>query len=143
MNDETWDAVCDSLKTHPTLEVLDLCPGRINPSTVPSVTRSQVQALLDMMKMNMSIHTIHLHLRYSDHARESVIPYLETNRLRSRVRAIQKNTPDCVPCQGSCWDAPFLLLVLMQIAFGCFYQEMPKLLFYNTPQTMLPTIDVR
>jgi hypothetical protein len=31
MNDETWDAVCDSLKTHPTLQVLDLCSDAIVP----------------------------------------------------------------------------------------------------------------
>jgi hypothetical protein len=48
-----------------------------------------------MMKMNMSIHTIQLQFRYSDHAffEESVIPYLKTNRLRPRVRAIQKTRP--------------------------------------------------
>jgi hypothetical protein len=45
--------------------------------------------------MNVSIHTIHLQLRYSQHElfRESVIPYLATNRLRPRVRAIQKTRP--------------------------------------------------
>jgi hypothetical protein len=50
---------------------------------------------LDMMKINMSIHTIHLHVHYLDHEfyRESVIPYLATNRLRPRVRAIQKARP--------------------------------------------------
>jgi hypothetical protein len=93
--DETWYAVCDSLKTHPTLEVLHLSPLYSNPSTVPTVTLSRIQALLDMMKMNVSIHTIHLQLRYSQHElfRESVIPYLATNRLRPRVRAIQKTRP--------------------------------------------------
>jgi hypothetical protein len=93
--DETWYAVCDSLKTHPTLEVLHLSPVHRSPSTVPAVIASRIQALLDMMKMNMSIHTIHLHLRYNDHAffRESVIPYLTTNRLRPLVLAIQKTRP--------------------------------------------------
>ncbi len=45
--------------------------------------------------MNMSIRTIHLQFLSSDHAffEESVIPYLETNRLRPRVRAIQKTLP--------------------------------------------------
>jgi hypothetical protein len=50
---------------------------------------------LDMMKMNVSIHTIHLQFLYSQHElfRGSVVPYLETNRLRPRVRAIQKTRP--------------------------------------------------
>jgi hypothetical protein len=93
--DETWYAVCDSLKTHPTLEVLHLSPVNNNTSTVPAVITSRIQALLDMMKMNMSIHTIYLQLRYSQHElfRGSVIPYLETNSFRPRVRAIQKTRP--------------------------------------------------
>jgi hypothetical protein len=47
------------------------------------------------MKMNVSIHTIHLDSRYRQHAiyLRSVIPYLETNRFRLRVRTIQKARP--------------------------------------------------
>jgi hypothetical protein len=90
MCDETWDSVCDSLKTHATLEVLNLSSIYKDATTALSV-----QALLDMMKTNMSIHTIHLNSRYWEHELfwESVIPYLETNRFRPRVRAIQKTRP--------------------------------------------------
>jgi hypothetical protein len=93
--DETWYAVCDSLKTHPTLEVLHLSPIHRSPSTVPAVITSRIQALLDIMRINVSIHTIHLHDHYLDHAffEESVIPYLATNRLRPRVHAIQIARP--------------------------------------------------
>jgi hypothetical protein len=61
----------------------------------PAVLKSQIQALLDMMKVNMSIHTLHAHDQYSEHElyRRSVIPYLETNRLRPRLLAIQKTRP--------------------------------------------------
>jgi hypothetical protein len=94
MSDEVWGAVCDSLKTHPTLQVLDLfsvSDGFVD----PEVLKSRVQALLDMMKVNMSIHTIHLYSCYREHElfRGSVIPYLETNRLRPRLLAIQKTRP--------------------------------------------------
>jgi hypothetical protein len=65
--DETWYAACDSLKIHPTLEVLRLSPVNNNTSTVSAVTLSRTQALLNMTKMNMSIHTIHLHDHYLDH----------------------------------------------------------------------------
>jgi hypothetical protein len=83
MSIKSWGAICDSLETHPTLQVLRLRSLR---STRADVS-PQMQALLDMMKVNKSIHTIHsrhelFHL--------SVIPYyLETNRLGPRVRAIQ------------------------------------------------------
>jgi hypothetical protein len=91
MSDETWNAMCDSLKTHPTLQVLDL-RSMVRVPMAPAVLTPQVQALVDMLKGNMSIHTIHVHDRYSEHKlfRGSVIPYLETNKLRPRVRAIQK-----------------------------------------------------
>jgi hypothetical protein len=50
---------------------------------------------LNMMKMNMVIHTIHLNLRYREHElfRHFVIPYLVTNRFQPRVRAIQRTRP--------------------------------------------------
>jgi hypothetical protein len=97
MSDETWDAVCHSLKTHPTLQVLNLqSMATFGVATlVPSALMSRIQALVNMMKVNMSIHTIHLHDHYSEHelSRGSVTPYLQTNRLRPRVRAIQKTRP--------------------------------------------------
>jgi hypothetical protein len=48
-----------------------------------------------MLKVNMSIHTIPIEWCYSEHElfRGSVIPYLEMNRLRPRVGAIQKARP--------------------------------------------------
>jgi hypothetical protein len=72
-------------------------------TTAPAALKSRIQALVDMLKVNVSVHTICLHDHYSEHEffRGSIIPYLETNRLWLRVRAIQKNSPDYVPCQGS------------------------------------------
>jgi hypothetical protein len=95
VNDETWGAICDSLKTHPTLEVLDLRGAINNPTTAPAVLKFWIQALVNMLKVNMSIHTTRLNDSLSHHVlfRESVIPYLETNRLRPRLLAIQKTRP--------------------------------------------------
>jgi hypothetical protein len=89
MTDEMWDAVCDCLKTHPTLQVLSLQSEWALP---PTDLKPRVQALVDMMKVNTSIHTIHLDACYSEHElyRRSVIPFLETNRFRPRLLAIQK-----------------------------------------------------
>jgi hypothetical protein len=93
MSDEIWGAVCDSIKTHPTLQVLDL--RAFEPPVPPATITARIPALLGMLKVNNSIHTIHLHSRYSEHElfQGSVAPYLETNRLRPRVRDIQKTLP--------------------------------------------------
>jgi hypothetical protein len=74
---------------------LNLWSTFINPTAALAVLKFQIQALLDMLKMNMSIHTIHLHGRYSQHEifRESVIPYLETNWLWPRLLTIQRARP--------------------------------------------------
>jgi hypothetical protein len=80
------------LSRHPTLEVLHLCsPYYTYAPLAPAVLKSRIQALVNMLKVNISIHTIHLESRDSD--RSSMIPYLETNRLRPRIRAIQKARP--------------------------------------------------
>jgi hypothetical protein len=94
-NDETWDSICNSLKAHPTLEILHLPAINNDASTAPAFVKYRIQALLYMMKVSTSIHTIILQKCYSDHElfRGSVIPYLETNRLRPRVHAIQKTSP--------------------------------------------------
>jgi hypothetical protein len=95
VSDETWGAICDSLKTHPTLEVLNM-PSTLNAAMAgPAAITSRIQALLDLMKVNLSIHTMHLRDQDSKHElfRESVIPYLETNLFRPRLLAIQKTRP--------------------------------------------------
>jgi hypothetical protein len=92
INEYTWVVVCDSLKTHPTLEILSLLSNRVFP---PAELKPWVQALVDMMKVNTSIHTIHLHFRHREHElfQGSVIPYLETNQFRPRLLALQKVLP--------------------------------------------------
>jgi hypothetical protein len=94
VSDEAWGTICDSLMTHQTLQVLDL--ERLACFHFPpAVLKSRIQALVDMLQVNMSIHTIRLESPYTEHElfRRSVIPYLETNRLRPHVRAIQKARP--------------------------------------------------
>jgi hypothetical protein len=60
----------------------------------PEVLKSRIQILLDMMKVNLSIHTIRVNLyTYHELFQKLVIPYLETNRLRARLVAIQKTRP--------------------------------------------------
>jgi hypothetical protein len=95
VNDETWGVVCDSLKAHPTLEVVNLRSAFADATTAPDVITSRMLTLVKMIKANRSIHTIHVDSRYSEHEiyRESVIPYLETNRFRPRLLAIQKARP--------------------------------------------------
>jgi hypothetical protein len=78
MSDEAWDGVCDSLKAHPTLQVLHLQSRHTFERALlssPAVLESRTQALLEMMKVNMSIHMIHLIPCYGQHEiyRRSVI----------------------------------------------------------------------
>jgi hypothetical protein len=93
----TWGAVCDSLETHPTLEVLTLLRDAAftEATTIPAVLTFRIEALLDMLKVNMTIHTIHVDSCYSQHKlfRGTIIPYLETNRFRPHLLAIQKTRP--------------------------------------------------
>jgi hypothetical protein len=65
VSDEAWGTVYDSLQAHPTLEVLDLRSRlAFTDNTIhPTVFKSRLQALLNMMKVNISIHTIHLDYR--------------------------------------------------------------------------------
>jgi hypothetical protein len=92
LSDEVWNAVCDSLKAHPTLQVLKLQPLGAFSLTLAVLT-PLIQALVNMLKVNTSIHTIDISpRRNSNHElfRRSVIPSLKTNRLRPRLLAIQK-----------------------------------------------------
>jgi hypothetical protein len=61
----------------------------------PAVIKSRIQALLDMVKVNLSIQMIHVASHYSNHElfQGSVAPYLETNRLRPRLLASPKARP--------------------------------------------------
>jgi hypothetical protein len=138
---ETWGAVCDSLKTHPTLQVLDLRSMLTfgDATLSPELLKTRIQALVDMLKVNMSIHTMPLADDYREHElfQGSVIPYLETNRLRPRVRAIQKNLPDCVPCQGdgtSCSCCSYRCKQLLD----AFIRESGSCAFSSTTATTTP-----
>jgi hypothetical protein len=93
VSDEAWRAFCDSLKAHPTLEILDIRRTFMEDTTV----KSRMQALSDMVKVNTSMHTIYLFERNNENEDEffrgSIIPYLETNRFRPRLLAVQKTRP--------------------------------------------------
>lgn len=94
MSDESWDAIYDSLKTHPTLQVLDLQPAathdrRVEPPLPEAVIESRSQAVIDMLKVNMAIHTIYLDWKYylnePELSPETFKSYLNANRFRQRL----------------------------------------------------------
>jgi hypothetical protein len=93
MSNKIWDVVYDSVKTHPTLQVLHLLDGEA--TLASAMLKVRLQTLVDMLKVSLLIHTIHLPDHYREHElyRESIVPYLVTNRHRSHVRAIQKPRP--------------------------------------------------
>jgi hypothetical protein len=92
---EAWNVVCNSLMTHPTLQTLDLHASFPHATMPAAVLKSQIQALADMLKENVTLQRIFLHSRYSEHElfRGTVEPYLKSNRFRPRVCAIQKTRP--------------------------------------------------
>ena len=59
------------------------------------VITSRTQVFVDMQKVSTSIHRVRVESCCSQHElyRESVIPYLETNRFRPRLLAIQQTRP--------------------------------------------------
>jgi hypothetical protein len=99
MSEESWGAVCDLLETltHPTLQVLDLETIQsigVDPALLNSRIPVLIQALVDMLKVNMSIHTIPWNPHHSSELFQgSVAPYLETNKFRPRRLAIQETRP--------------------------------------------------
>jgi hypothetical protein len=98
-SDETetcWGAICGSLETHPTLQVLHHYSRRLSGAPLaPDVIISRIQALVNLMKVNTTIHTINVDSLLSEHElfRGSVVPKLKTNRLRPRLLAIQATRP--------------------------------------------------
>jgi hypothetical protein len=129
----------------PSLEVLDLRVTFAVTSTDPPVDKSRVQLLLDMMKVNTSIHTIHLFSRYRRHAvfRESVIPLLETNRFRPRLLAIQKIRP--IPYRAKVLGRALVSARTNSNRFWMLFSENPEVALFpsttatTTPATNLPT----
>jgi hypothetical protein len=116
--------------------------------TVATAAPALLKSLLDILKVNMSIHTIHLHDQFSEHElfRESVIPYLETNRFRPRLLAIQETRP--IACRAkvmgrallsACTDVNSFWMLLSgnaEVAFPSAAASLP------TPATVAATENV-
>jgi hypothetical protein len=64
---EMWSAICDSLENHPTLEVLNLSATFTGATMASAVLNFRILALVKMLKVNLSIHTTYLPVRYSEH----------------------------------------------------------------------------
>jgi hypothetical protein len=140
MTFETWGAICDSLKTHPTLEVLYLRTTEI--PLAAAELKSRIQALLEMLKVNTSIQTILLSYRYSQHEifRGSVIPYLETNRFRPRVRAIQKTRP--IPYRAKILGRALLAVRADPNRFWMLLSGNAEVAFPSTTATITPATNL-
>jgi hypothetical protein len=127
--DKTWDALCDSLKTHPTLCVLNLKCWLGEALLAPAVLNSRIHALVEMMTVNMSIHTIHLNSYYSEHELYRSQSFLISRRICSGREFVPSKGLAQLRTVPRCSDRPFLVRVPIPIAFGCCYQGIPKLPF--------------
>jgi hypothetical protein len=99
--------------------------------------------------MSLSVHTIYLYDRYSEHElyRESVIPHLLTNRFRPRVRAIQKTRPTPYRAKvlgraliSARTDANSFWMLLSGNAEVAFHQEPRRSQRLRTSQHLLLTL---
>jgi hypothetical protein len=131
MSENTWDVFCDYLKTHPSLQVLDLgSRRRFLPPLAPLHLKVRgIQSLVDMLKVNTSILTIHLDGHYFEHElfQRLVIPYLDSNRLRPRVHAIQNTRP--IAYRAKVLGRALLAMRTDPNSFWMIYQGMLKLPF--------------
>jgi hypothetical protein len=95
ISDDNWSILCESLKAHPTLTSLDLSNTRPRSPvgvTIDEQKTRRTRVLVEMMQQNTVLHTIHLSERERDEQiyTEEIHPYLETNRYRPRVLAVNE-----------------------------------------------------
>jgi hypothetical protein len=100
LSDEASAADCDSLETHPTLQVLNLrSMGGLAP-LAPAVLKSRIQALVDMLKVNTSkynLYSLTPNISFSG-GRYS----LSRDKPAPSMRSYNpENPPVSLPCQGA------------------------------------------
>jgi hypothetical protein len=104
ISNDNWSILCESLKAHPTLTSLNLrtTSPRSPPSTRVRIVQTDDQKahrtrlLAEMMQENTILHTVELSRYERDDQiyTEEISPYLETNRYRPRVLAVNKRSRD-------------------------------------------------
>jgi hypothetical protein len=91
IGDENLSVLCESLRAHPTLTILNLMSTR--PRRLNDTERAQrTRVLAEMVQRNTSLHSIKLSADERDKQiyAARVHPYLEINRYRPRVLALTK-----------------------------------------------------
>jgi hypothetical protein len=91
MNDDNWTILCESLKAHPSLTILNrIGTGPSRSHTEQKAHRTQL--LAEMVQRNTVLHTIHLfaHQRDEQIYAQMIRPYLEANLYRPRAFAVKK-----------------------------------------------------
>jgi hypothetical protein len=98
ISDENWSVLCESLRVHPTLTILNLIDTGPRSTAGAAIglsgeqTANRIRLLAEMVQLNTVLHTIQLSEGQYDQQfyDEMMHPYLETNRYRPRVHAITK-----------------------------------------------------
>jgi hypothetical protein len=96
-----------------------------------------------MLKGNLLIHTIRVHFCYSKHEiyRKSVIPCLETNRLRPRLLAIQKTRP--ITYRAKVLGRALLAVRTDPNSFWMLLSGNPEVAFSSTTTTIAAAADLQ
>jgi hypothetical protein len=92
MNDDSLSILCESLKAHPTLIILELPNSPFGLSDKRKANRMRM--LAEMVQQNTVLHTIRLSEHEQDEQiyTQEICPYLEVNLYRPRVLAVKKTT---------------------------------------------------
>jgi hypothetical protein len=116
MSYETWVAVCDSLKTDPTLEFegkLMMLPEQLHPAQL----KVRMQSLVDMLKVNTLIHTIPLDYCFYEHELYRGRSFRISRRISSSRAFLPSKKLSQLCTVERCWDELFVLYEPIAIAF--------------------------
>jgi hypothetical protein len=93
INDENWTLLCQSLRSHPTLDTLDLSGTFHNPNAgmTNASKKHRCTCIVNLLRSNTVLSSVHLTRDERDETiwRESIVPHLQTRTYHPLVREIK------------------------------------------------------
>jgi hypothetical protein len=97
INDENWTILCQSLRSHSTLETLDLSGTfhDLNAGIMSNASKThRCNCIVELLRSNMVLRSIHLTRKERDETiwRESIVPHLQTRKFQPLIQEIKAVT---------------------------------------------------
>ena len=94
INDENWTVMCQSLRSHPTLETLDLSGTfcDLNAGIMSNASKAhRCNCIVDLLRSNTILRSIHLTREERDETiwSETILPHLQTRKVQLLVLKIK------------------------------------------------------